>query len=154
MFFIKNETSCSIQSLMRPLLWLAQVLAKLHQEPHTDPQLPNLSSRCCLFLPAPYSQCPKMTFLNRVRCFRSSLSRLLTLSFFFFLFFLFFRFLVLFSLYLFIFIPFETPTNLDLLSTPTDDILEYNNPIYPKYSISKSTMTHDHVFNISSLSSP
>jgi hypothetical protein len=86
MFFIKNETSCSIQSLMRPLLRFAQVLAKHHQQPHTDPQLHNLSSHCYLFLPVPHSQCPKMTFLNRVRCFRSNLSRLSTLLFLFFLF--------------------------------------------------------------------
>jgi hypothetical protein len=117
MFFTKNETSCSIQSLMRPLLWLAQVLAKHHQQPHTDPQLHNLSSHCCLFLPAPHSQCPKMTFLNRVRCFRSNLSRLSTLLFLFSLFFGFLCCSFISSFYLFIFIPFEIPTNLDLLST-------------------------------------
>ncbi|KIM41053.1 hypothetical protein M413DRAFT_158708 [Hebeloma cylindrosporum] len=73
MFFTKNETSCSIRSLMRPFLWLVRVLAKRHQQPRIDLPLHNLSSHC--FMPPPHSRCcPRTTCLNRVRSFRSSFS--------------------------------------------------------------------------------
>jgi len=90
MFFTKNETYCLIRNPMRPLLWLVQVLAKRHQQPHTDPQLRNLSSHC--FMPAPHNRYPRTTFLNRVRSSRSNLSQFPP-SFSFYPFFFFFGFL-------------------------------------------------------------
>lgn len=74
MFFIKNETCCLIQSPMHPLLWFVRVPAKHRQQPHTDLQLHNPSSHYCLFMVAPHNRCPRTTFLNQVRCFRSSFS--------------------------------------------------------------------------------